>query len=99
MIDVRNLVYEYPEVRALDDISFHLETGSITALVGPNGAGKSTLLRCLATLSKPFSGTLALAGIDVVSDPVSCRKLLGYLPDFFGLYDDLTVAQTLTPRP
>ncbi|NKB66102.1 MAG: ATP-binding cassette domain-containing protein [Candidatus Latescibacteria bacterium] len=96
MIDVRNLAYEYPEIRALDDISLQLQTGSITALVGPNGAGKSTLLRCLATLGKPFSGTITIDGIDAIADPVPCRKLLGYLPDFFGLYEDLTVAQTLT---
>lgn len=96
MIEVDHLTYEYPGLRALDDVSFSVREGSITALVGPNGAGKTTLLRCMAGLSRPYSGRIRLAGVDVVENPRLCHRLVGYLPDFFGLYDKLTVSQALT---
>ena len=66
---VANLRFEYPGVRALDDVSFALERGTVTALVGPNGAGKSTLLRCMAGLETPIFGAIAVAGIDVLESP------------------------------
>ena len=96
MIVVEKLVYEYPGKRALKNVSFKVPEGSITALVGPNGAGKTTLLRCLAALDDPFSGKIAVAGIDVTEEPRRAHQVLGYLSDFFGLYDDLTVKQCLT---
>jgi len=96
MIQVKNLIYDYPAIRAVDNISITLEKGTITALVGPNGAGKSTLLRCLAGLEKPFSGDIRIDGIDVLKEPRRSHKIVGFLPDFFGLYDDLTVRQSLT---
>jgi ABC-2 type transport system ATP-binding protein len=95
IIDVKSLVYEYPGKRALDDISFSIPQGSITALVGPNGAGKTTLLRCLAALDEPFSGHISIAGIDVLEEPRRVHQQIGYLSDFFGLYNDLTVKQCL----
>jgi ABC-2 type transport system ATP-binding protein len=95
MIDVRDLVYEYPSKRALDGVSFQIAPGSITALVGPNGAGKTTLLRCLAALEPPYSGAVKIDGIDTTQDPRKIHELLGYLPDFYGLYDELTVWQSL----
>jgi ABC-2 type transport system ATP-binding protein len=95
MIDVQDLVYEYPNKRALDGVSFKIAPGSITALVGPNGAGKTTLLRCLAALEPPYSGTVKIDGIDTTHDPRKIHELLGYLPDFYGLYDELTVWQSL----
>ncbi|MCB1159895.1 MAG: ABC transporter ATP-binding protein, partial [Leptospiraceae bacterium] len=67
----------------------------ITAMVGPNGAGKTTLLRCLAGLQSPFSGSIHIAGVDIIENPGECRRLLGFLNDFFGLYDSLTVKQSL----
>lgn len=96
MIQVSNLTYEYPSTRALDNISFNIEKGSITALVGPNGAGKTTLLKCLSALSKPFSGSVFINGIDVIEHPKECHKTIGYLQDFIGLYSNLTVKQSLT---
>ena len=66
MIDVHNLVFEYPTKRALHDISCTVRTGSITALVGPNGAGKTTLIRCVVGLHAPLSGTVLLDGVDVL---------------------------------
>ena len=95
MIEVRNLVYEYPGVRALDGVGFHVAAGSITALVGPNGAGKSTLLRCLAGMERPLSGDITIDGIDVVAEPRRSHRAVGYLSDFFGLYDSLSVRRSL----
>jgi ABC-2 type transport system ATP-binding protein len=96
IVRVANLTYEYPGVRALDDVSFTLAAGSVTALVGPNGAGKSTLLRCMAALDQPLEGQIEIAGIDVLENPRECHRRIGYLSDFFGLYDALTVRQSLT---
>jgi ABC-2 type transport system ATP-binding protein len=95
MIAVQNLVFDYPGIRALDDVSFAIQPGSITALVGPNGAGKTTLLRTLAALEHPIAGTILIDGVDVLRQPRECHRKLGYLSDFFGLYDDLTVRQCL----
>jgi ABC-2 type transport system ATP-binding protein len=95
MIDVKQLIFEYPNLRALDEVSFHIPQGSITALVGPNGAGKTTLLRCMAALEQPVSGEIRINGIDVLEHPRECHRIIGYLSDFFGLYDRLTVRQCL----
>lgn len=96
MITVENLIFEYPGKRALKDVSFTIEEGSITALVGPNGAGKTTLMRCIAALDEPFSGRITVNGIDSVEDPRKVHSEVGYLSDFFGVYDDLTVRQCLS---
>jgi ABC-2 type transport system ATP-binding protein len=90
------LRFEYPGVRALDDVSFTLERGTVTALVGPNGAGKSTLLRCVAGLETPALGQIEVAGIDVLDSPREAHGHLGFLSDFFGVYETLTVRQCLT---
>lgn len=95
MIEVINLSYRYATYRALHDVSFSLEPATITALVGPNGAGKSTLLRCMAALDNPFSGTIKLWGKDTHEQPRACHQMLGFLSDQFGLYDDLTIEQSL----
>ncbi len=98
MIAVEHLVFDYPGHRALDDVSFTLAPGSITALVGPNGAGKTTLLRCLAALETPFAGRVLLDGVDVFAQPRDCHRRMGYQSDFFGLYDELSVEQCLLHR-
>ncbi len=95
MIQVDNLAYEYPGKRALSDVSFTIERHAITALVGPNGAGKTTLLKCMAALIRPFHGTIAINGIDVFQHPRRSHRIMGFLPDFFGLYDSLTVERAL----
>ncbi len=95
MITVQHLTYEYPDTRALDDISFSVQEGAITALVGPNGAGKTTLLKCIAGLVKPYSGSISVNGINVLEEPRKNHEVMGFLPDFFGLYDALTVSQSL----
>jgi len=95
MIEVRNLVYEYPTKRALDGVSLTIESGTITALVGPNGAGKTTLMRCLAALEMPYSGQVLIDGLDTREEPRKIHENLSFLPDFFGLYDSLSVRRCL----
>ena len=95
MIDVQDLRFDYPGTRALDRVSFRLAAGSVTALVGPNGAGKTTLLRCLAGLDAAHGGTVRLDGIDVSHDPRAAHARLGFLPDHFGLYAELSARRCL----
>lgn len=95
MIEIRGLVFEYPGLRALDGITLAIAGGAITALVGPNGAGKTTLLRCMAALETPYAGSVAIDGLDTRDHPRRVHARLGYLPDFFGLYDMLSVRRCL----
>jgi ABC-2 type transport system ATP-binding protein len=98
LVEIRDLVFEYPGFRALHGVSAEIAAGTITALVGPNGAGKTTLLRCLAALDQPYQGTIHLDGLDIHEHPRDGHRMMGYLSDFFGLYDNLTVRQCLTHR-
>jgi ABC-2 type transport system ATP-binding protein len=95
MIEIRDLVFEYPGHRALHGVSLTVAEGAITALVGPNGAGKTTLLRCMAALETPYAGRVTIDGLDTRGSPRAIHALLGYLPDFFGLYDALSVRRCL----
>lgn len=92
---VTDVHFAYDGTPALAGVSFAASPGSVTALVGPNGAGKTTLMRCLAGLEVPEAGAITLAGIDVVADPRAARARMGFLQDFFGLYDRLTVRRCL----
>ena len=96
MIEVKDLLFEYPGLRALDDVGFSIARATITALVGPNGAGKTTLMRCLAGMERPLAGSIHIDGVDVVEEPRRSHRSVGYLSDFFGLYDELTVRQCLS---
>ena len=69
MIDVRDLIYEYPSKRALEGVSLTVVAETLTALVGPNGAGKTTLLRCLAALEVPYAGSVEIDGLDTRHSP------------------------------
>ncbi|HJV36790.1 MAG TPA: ABC transporter ATP-binding protein [Geomonas sp.] len=95
LMEVNNLTFDYPGKRALDNVSFSLSPGSITALVGPNGAGKTTLLRCLAALEEPTAGSIRLEGKEILDDPRGTHRQIGYLSDFFGLYEELSARQCL----
>jgi len=95
MIRISGLVFEYPGHRALHGVSLTVESGAITALVGPNGAGKTTLLRCMAALETPYAGQVTIDGLDTREAPRAIHTRLGYLPDFFGLYDALSVRRCL----
>ncbi len=82
-------------VKALDGVSFEARQGTLTALVGPDGAGKTTLLRLIAGLMVADSGELSVLGIDVAADPQTIQNRIGYMPQKFGLYEDLSVQQNL----
>ena len=82
-------------VQALDAVSLEARHGELTALVGPDGAGKTTLMRLAAGLLHVDGGSLAVLGIDVVTDPQQVQDRIGYMPQRFGLYDDLSVAENL----
>jgi ABC-2 type transport system ATP-binding protein len=98
MIQAEHLIFDYPGHRALDDVYFTIAPQTITALVGPNGAGKTTLLRCLVALDRPGAGRVLLEELDVHESPREAHKRMAFLPDFFGVYDDLTVRQCLSHR-
>jgi ABC-2 type transport system ATP-binding protein len=83
------------KVLALDNISFSVGKGGLAALVGPDGAGKTTLIRLLAGLMKSDSGTVSVLGVDAAKDPQSIQSRIAYMPQQFGLYDDLTVRENL----
>ena len=86
MLIIENLTHVYPNgVRALDEVSLTIERG-MYGLLGPNGAGKSTLMRTIATLQAPTSGYLRFGDIDVLKEPERLRRILGYLPQDFGVY-------------
>jgi ABC-2 type transport system ATP-binding protein len=95
MIKISGLTFDYPGQRALDDVSLTVAAGSVTALVGPNGAGKTTLMRCIAGLETPLTGSIIVSGMDVIEQPREVHRIMGYLSDFFGLYQDLTVSRCL----
>ena len=95
MISIQNLSFEYANFVALHNISVEIPKGSITALVGPNGAGKTTLMRCMAALARPSAGRVFIDAIDVAADPHACHRICGFLADNFGLYESLTVRQSL----
>ncbi len=95
LLEVRGLRRDYGALRAVDDVSFSLEAGSILGFIGPNGAGKSTTLRILATLDVPTSGEVLLDGHSLVDSPDRARPLIGYMPDRYGTYDDVTVFEFL----
>ncbi|ULJ59299.1 ABC transporter ATP-binding protein [Wielerella bovis] len=96
MIKIQQLNFHYDVRQVLYDINLQLDVGSITGLIGPNGAGKSTLMRCMAGLENPSSGTVLLNGKPILDNPRASFAQLGYLPDLFGLPEDLTVLQCLT---
>jgi ABC-2 type transport system ATP-binding protein len=82
-------------INALNDVSLEISTGSLSALVGPDGAGKTTLLRMVAGLMKPNEGRLEVLGIDVAAHPQAVQDRISYMPQRFGLYDDLSVQENL----
>jgi len=89
MLKIDSLTKNYGSFPALKGLSLEIPDGALHGFVGPNGAGKTTTMRILATLMKPTSGTAYVDGTDVVKDGQKARKLVGYMPDFFGVYDSL----------
>ena len=95
MIECNKLTRRYGRMLALDGIDLHIGAGELHAFVGPNGAGKTTAMRILATLMRPTSGDALVDGVSVVQNPQRARQLVGYMPDFFGVYDNLKVWEYL----
>lgn len=95
MIEVKNFTKKYGEFVAVDDLSFEIGAGEIFGFIGPNGAGKSTTIRFLATLLRPTSGEGFICGHSVVRDPMQVRRVIGFMPDDFGVYDGMKVWEFL----
>ncbi len=95
MLRIENLTKRYGKLTAVDSLNLELEAGDIMGFIGPNGAGKTTTIKMVATLLMPDSGTVSIDGINVMLEPEKVRPLLGYMPDFFGLYDDVKVWEYL----
>ena len=95
MLEVKNLRKEYGGLTAVKGITFDLNPGDIFGFIGSNGAGKTTTIRMISTLLEPTSGTAVLNGADIRRNPMDVRRMIGYMPDFFGLYDDVKVWEYL----
>jgi ABC-2 type transport system ATP-binding protein len=91
VVSAKQLRKEYGNLVAVEGVDLEIEAGQVVGLIGPNGAGKTTLLKMLATLLPPSAGELRIHGFDARSDYESVRKHLGYMPDFFNLYDGLSL--------
>ena len=95
MIEIKNLTKKYGNFTALNQLNLQIDAGIVFGFVGANGAGKSTTFSILSTLLAPTSGEAFVNGINVVKKPEEVRKYLGYMPDFFGVYDQLKVEEYL----
>src|SRR5438128_8911736 len=95
VIETKNLTKKYGELLALDRLTLTVERGQILGFVGPNGAGKTTTIKILVGLARPTSGSARIAGVDCVADSRRIKRLVGYMPDVFGSYDNMRVAEYL----
>ncbi len=95
LVEVNNLHVHYGSTHAVRGLSFTIERGDIYGFIGPNGAGKTSTIKVLATLLRPSCGRVVVAGCDVARQAAEVRRKIGYMPDFFGVYDDLTAAEYL----
>jgi ABC-2 type transport system ATP-binding protein len=89
-VEAKNLVKQFGNIAALNDLSFNIDKGEIFGLIGPNGAGKTTTLRIVSTLILPTSGSMKVFGLDAVSQAAEVRKILSYLPEEAGAYPNLS---------
>ncbi|MEZ4589724.1 MAG: ABC transporter ATP-binding protein [Chloroflexota bacterium] len=95
IIEIQGLTKKYGDLTALNDLTLNIEEGEVFGFIGPNGAGKTTTMRILTTLLKPTSGKAWVAGESVIDNPRAVRRNIGYMPDFFGVYDDMKVWEYL----
>jgi ABC-2 type transport system ATP-binding protein len=95
MIETRDLTKTYGELYALNRLSLELDKGDVYGFIGPNGAGKTTTMRILATLLTPSYGEATVCGYSIYNKPQEIRRVIGYMPDFFGVYDDMKVIEYL----
>lgn len=94
-IDIQGITKKYGNLTALDNVTFSVPEGMMFGLIGPDGAGKTTLYRILTTLLSPDTGTATVAGLDTIRDYKKIRAEIGYMPERFSLYPDLTVNENL----
>jgi ABC-2 type transport system ATP-binding protein len=95
MIETRDLTKKYGELYAIKSINLNLSRGDLFGFIGPNGAGKTTTMRILATLLNPTWGEAYVGGHSIYTRPKEIRRMIGYMPDFFGVYDDMKVIEYL----
>jgi ABC-2 type transport system ATP-binding protein len=95
MIETRDLTKMYGDLYALDRLTLKLERGDVYGFIGPNGAGKTTTMRILATLLNPSWGEATVCGYSIYNGAKDIRRMMGYMPDFFGVYDDMKVIEYL----
>jgi len=95
MVEVKNITMHFDNVEAIKDISLNIASGDVLGLVGSDGAGKSTLLRLIATMIKPTRGEIYIKGLNIVSEKQKIKNIIGYMPQRFGLYQDLTVEENM----
>ena len=95
MLEVKSLVKDYGNKRAVDHLNLTIADSEIHGFVGPNGAGKTTTMRILATLLNATEGSATIDGVDILRDRKKARMLVGYMPDFFGVYDHLKASEYL----
>jgi len=95
VVIVENVSKYFGELKAVDSLNLEIHDGEIFGFIGPNGAGKTTTLRMLATLLRPSSGQIRIAGINPETHPTDVRRIIGYMPDHFGVYPDLAVWEYL----
>lgn len=95
IIEIRGLTKRYGSLLALDNLNLDISEGSVFGFIGPNGAGKTTTMRILTTLLKQSEGDAFIGGYSVRQNPQEVRRLIGYMPDFFGVYDDMKVWEYL----
>lgn len=95
IIETRGLTKKYGRIVALNELNLTVEEGAVFGFVGPNGAGKTTTMRILATLLRPTAGEAWIAGHSVLTERREVRRTIGYMPDFFGVYDDMKVWEYL----
>src|SRR5436190_8482567 len=95
MIETRDLTKKYDELFAVKSLSIKLDKGDVFGFIGPNGAGKTTTMRMLATLLNPTWGEAYVGGYSIYTKPKEIRRMIGFMPDFFGVYDDMKVIEYL----
>jgi len=95
VIEVRDLTKKYAELYAIHKIDLKLDRGDVFGFIGPNGAGKTTTMRILATLLNPTWGEAYVGGYSIYTKPKEIRRIIGYMPDFFGVYDNMQVIEYL----
>src|SRR5215210_5854282 len=95
VVQTYNLTKRYGPFTALHELNMQIEKGAIHGFIGPNGAGKTTTMRILATLMAPTSGEAWVSGYPVMQEPLEVRRRIGYMPDFFGVYDNMKVWEYL----